>query len=651
MAAAPERAWPEPKMLEKAGDALARNLSRGWRSPSPLADALVQLVRWKSRTLDRLSDAELTAAAAALRPRLLARGLRPDLVAEAFALAREATHRRLGIRQHPVQIVGAATMLRGRVAEMATGEGKTATGILTAATAALAGLPVHVVTVNDYLAGRDAEHLRPVYELLGLGVGLIESEMDRPARRAAYAADVVFVTNKDLVFDYLRDRVAQGEAGTRMRALTRRVAQDPKARDVVLRGLWFALVDELDSILIDEAQTPLIIAAERPADATAEAYRTALAVAATLAPGADYSLDEERKSVDLTDAGRAKVGGAASPLAAHWKAKRAREDVVEQALSALAFFHLDQQYILRDGKVQIVDEFTGRVLADRQWRSGLHQLVEVKEGLEPSARRETLAEITYQQFFRRYLRLAGMTGTGAEVARELKRDFDLTVVRVPTHRPSRRVILRTRLFTDRAGKEAAIAAEALRVAGAGRPVLVGTRSVDVSERLAERLRAASADVVVLNARQDAGEAELIGEAGRAGRITVATNMAGRGTDIRIPPEVCARGGLHVIVTEFHESARIDRQLIGRSGRQGDPGSAVAMVALDDEILCRFAPSLVAAFGRIAAALPPGLRWPVAELLRTVAQAKANRVAAATRKATLDRVKTVDRQLAFGKRPA
>jgi preprotein translocase subunit SecA len=499
-----------------------------------------------------------------------------------FALVREAAGRSLGLRHYPVQLMGGYALLRGWLAEMHTGEGKTLTATLAAAAMALAGRPVHVVTVNDYLARRDAEEMTPVYRALGLSVGLVVQGMAADDRRRAYACDVTYCTNKELAFDFLKDRIAPGAAQGR---LTQRVraahAEAGRAAAPLLRGLAFALVDEADSVLIDEARTPLILSGQGPASFDPALLDAARRIAAGIAPGG-YRLDRALRSVELTPAGiRWLAGVEGAGLLAN---RSIREDLVVKALTAAHLFHRDEHYLLRDGKVEIIDEYTGRVMPDRFWSDGLHQMIELKEGLPPSGGRVTLARTTYQRFFRRYDRLAGMSGTVREVAGELWRTYGLAVAAIPTHRPLRRRTRATRVFATAAAKWAAIAAEAERLQRAGLPVLIGTRSVAASKVAAEALAARGVAHRLLSAEQDAAEAAVIGAAGQAAVVTVATNMAGRGADIRLSPEVRAAGGLHVLMSEAHDSRRIDRQLAGRAGRQGDPGSFQALLSLEDPLV-------------------------------------------------------------------
>ena len=591
-----------------------------------------------------LDDAALRQATRRQARLAMAAGAGVPALAAALACVREVAWRSLGLRPYPCQLMAASALLSGRLAEMATGEGKSLTAALAAAIGAAAGVPVHVVTVNDYLAARDADELRPLFAFLGLRVGAIVTGLDLDARRAAYACDITYCTNKELVFDYLKDRVASADAPTRsqwrLRALQRGAGP---AQPLLLRGLHMAIVDEADSVLIDEARTPLILAQVAGDAEDPGAYQRALALAADMQEGAHFVLARERRELRLTEAGRRALAEACAADAGLWQSAAMREPFVEQALRARWLFLRDQQYIVADGEVQIVDEFTGRVLPGRSWERGLQQLVEVKEGCELSRPARTLARITYQRFFRRYLRLAGMTGTAAEVAAELREVYALETVRIPLHRPSRRRLLPDRCCADATAKWLVVAEEVRRALGRGQPVLVGTRSVQASEALAAVLGAAGIQHQLLNARQDADEAAQVAAAGEVGRVTVATNMAGRGTDIRLAPAAEAAGGLHVVLTEYHESPRIDRQLLGRCARQGDRGSAVRLVALDDELLR-------VQGGWLGRLLAPGGRplpgpWAL-RCLRWFCQTRAARQGARVRRQTMQQERQTDDALAF-----
>jgi preprotein translocase subunit SecA len=637
--------WVDRKILEMTGTVICR-IPFGQKNLEWFSDRV--LAEWE--TIRRYDDRELAAESVRLRPHLRRGPLSHDLVVRAFALVREATDRKLGMRHHPVQLQGGFVMLRGGLAEMATGEGKTITALLPAIVGALAGMPVHVITVNDYLAERDMTMLRPVYEMLGIKVGLVVHEMESNERREAYCADVVYVTNKELVFDYLRDRIATGSRRGLSRSLLdglfesagRRSARPP----LLLRGLHFGIIDEADSILIDEARTPLIISSESEADED-DVYRIALETARELRAVRDYRIGAHDRSVELTDQGRKTLETLSVGRNGLWRIRKARDELATQALSALYLFDLNRHYIIADDKVQIVDEYTGRTMADRSWEGGLHQMIEMKEGLAQTGQRRTIARITYQRFFRRYRHLAGMTGTASEVAGELYAQFSLKTQRIPTNRPLLRRHLGTRVFASEMEKWRAVTQRVREVAqGEGRPVLVGTKSVEASEALSAAMTGAGIGHVVLNARQDREEAAIIAAAGRRGRVTVATNIAGRGTDVLLENGVAGLGGLHVILTEFHESSRIDRQLFGRAGRQGDPGSCEAMVSLEDDVFVRFAPSFLAA----ARLVRRGSELPAPQLFgeigRLIAQGWAEMQHAATRRAQINLDYQLDKALSF-----
>jgi len=540
-------------------------------------------------------------------------------------------------------------VVTARRGSLHSGEGKTITTLIPAILVALTGTPVHVITVNPYLATRDAETLGPVIAALGLTWGVITEDTEHHLRPAIYRCDIVFSTNSDIAFDYLRDRLATGRDRSALSVIARRTLGRGGGRDaarILTRGLGFAIIDEVDSILIDEAQTPLIITAERPGgDAARAADEAMLALAATLEEGVHYRLERKARRVRLLPPVEDVLAGLVPPVPALIP-ELARREAMIQALSALHLYLRDEHYIRTDEGLALVDEFTGRVMADRQWQSGLHQMIEAKERVERSATRETLAQITYQTFFARYLWFAGMTGTAAKVAHELRLSHGRSVLVLSTHRRLRRRMARTRLYRRAGQRWAAVTQEAARIAARGRPVLIGTRSVAASDEIAARLRAAGLDPVVLNARQDADEAAIIAAAGQAGRITVATNMAGRGTDIPVPPEVEARGGLHVIVTEFHSSSRIDRQLIGRAGRQGQRGSAAAFVSLEDALFTDMVPGLVRAAGLLGAGRSGRLPAPLAEFMRNIAQARAERRGRKRRTDTVRRARRQEKALGF-----
>ncbi|MEO0829191.1 MAG: prepilin peptidase, partial [Pseudomonadota bacterium] len=610
----PEQTDPRPHWL----DPVEAGIRHGWnRVVAPFrrlwARRLVAEAEHLSGHFADLSDEDLARETDLLRQKLRRYGLADDLVARSFALIREQADRTLGLRHHPVQLLGGLSILKGGLAEMETGEGKTLTATLAAGTAAMAGIPVHVVTVNDYLATRDAETMTPLFERLGLSVSTVVQGQAPDARRRAYAADITYASNKEIAFDYLRDRVRLGGPPRNVRMKVERLVssgQDP----LVMRGLHFAIVDEADSVLVDEARTPLILSRETDAAAERVWAEQAHGLADRLEEGRDFRRIRDERRVELTNAGRSRLEDLGARIGGPWENRIRREQAVRQALTARLMFHRGDHYLVRDGKVVIVDEYTGRVMEERSWSDGLHQLVEVKEGVEVTSRKETMARMTYQRFFRRYRRLAGMTGTAREVSAELWAVYKLSVARIPTNAPVRRQALPTRTFRTEADKWAAIAERARALAMEGRAVLIGTRSVLASETLSDHLTAAGLEHEVLNANADAREADIVSLAGQPGRVTVATNMAGRGVDIRLGRGVEAAGGLHVILSERHDSGRIDRQLEGRTARRGEPGSTEALLSLEDPILDLVQGTLLA---RLLRVLP--LRGLLARYLFRTAQ--------------------------------
>ena len=562
---------------------------RNWLRPRPRHfHAIVEYVNIQREILKDINERELRSQAGSIRRDIKINGLSLEIVARVFALVREASGMKLGMRHFDAQLIGGWVLLNGMVAEMETGEGKTLTATLPACAAALAGIPVHIITVNDYLAKRDADLMIPVYKAFGIQVGVITQGMSLEDRQRAYSCDVTYCSNKEIVFDYLKDRLIFGkESGHIQLRVERLYGSNARLDQLRLRGLSFAIVDEADSVLIDEARTPLIISG--PVDSTyeEEVYRQALSLSVALKSNEDYIIDNKNKTLDLTEQGKSCLEQAVQSLGGVWKGRRIREELVLQALKAQHLFIKDKDYIIKDEKVQIVDAFTGRVMADRTWEQGLHQLIEVKEGCDITPQNETLARISYQRFFRRYHQLAGMTGTANEVSSELWTVYRLPVVSVPTNKTMLRCAYPTSIYRKADRKWREIVEKIDQLYKRGRPVLVGTHSVATSEHLSKLLTDAELPHSVLNARQDKEEAEIITQAGQKGKITVATNMAGRGTDITITTEIKELGGLHVIATEHQESRRIDRQLFGRCGRQGDPGSFEMIASLEDEMLARY----------------------------------------------------------------
>ena len=542
---------------------------------------------------EALSDQDLKERSRALRMRGRQGDPLSKLLVEAFALVREAAKRTIKQRHYDVQLVGGAAIHYRSIAEMETGEGKTLVATLPAYLNALAGKGVHVVTVNDYLAQRDADWMGEIYRFLGLTVGCIQTGQADPVRRKAYACDITYGTAKELGFDYLRDELKRfqlGGDGKRKSYEQVYLGQGDTSPGAlpVQRGHFYCIVDEADSILIDEARTPLIIGANnQPTQEEALAYVGADQVAATLVRGKDFKYDPSEKKAELNAAGRRKVQMKAGGSAFACLTVDQLYVYVVRALRAQIAYLRDREYAIQEGEIVIVDEFTGRLMPGRQWQDGLHQAIQAKERLEITLETITAARITVQDFFKLYKKLAGMTGTAWSDRREMSRIYKVHVFPVPTNRPSGRVWEPDRIFSTETEKFRAVADRIIELNRQQVPVLIGTRSIEKSERLSSLLQEAGITHQILNAKHHAIEAQIVAQAGQPGRVTVATNMAGRGTDIKITPEVAAEGGLHVIGTERHESLRIDRQLAGRCARQGDPGHAQFFVSLQDEIVEAF----------------------------------------------------------------
>ncbi len=585
------------KFLTKLfGDPNAREVAR--------LRAIVEQAKTHEAAMQALADSDFGSKTAEFKERL-AKGESSDaFLPEAFALVREVSRRKLGQRQYDAQLIGGLALHRGMIAEMRTGEGKTLTATAPVYLNALSGKGVHVITVNDYLARRDAVWMGQVYHALGLSVACIQHagsfvydpefkaeekhdenrdatgsfrvDMDylRPvSRREAYAADITYGTNNEFGFDFLRDNMVQ------------------RAEEMVQRELHYAVVDEVDSILIDEARTPLIISA--PAEEATEEYFRFADVVGKLVQEEDYKLDEKQRASTLTEAGVAKLERLLNIENLYVQGGMRTVHHIEQALRAKALFKLDRDYVVRDGEVMIVDEFTGRLMPGRRYSEGLHQAIEAKERVKVQRESITLATITFQNYFRLYEKLSGMTGTAATEAEEFHKIYKLEVLSIPTNKDNQRIDLPDRVYKNEIGKFRAAVREIKMRHETGQPVLVGTVSIEKNELLSELLRQEGVPHEVLNAKNHAREAEIIAQAGRKGAVTVATNMAGRGVDILLggnPPtqeeadEVRKLGGLHVLGTERHESRRIDNQLRGRSGRQGDPGSTQFYVSMEDDLM-------------------------------------------------------------------
>lgn len=510
----------------------------------------------------------------------------------ALALVGQLAQRAMGMQPYPVQFMGSLALHHGWLAEMATGEGKTLTVALAAVLAGWSGRPCHVITANDYLAERDAETMRPLYDACGVSLASVWADVEAEKRPSLYGADVVYVTPKELLADHLRDQLAAGTGqDTDWMDFQRWMGQaSPEASLLLVRGLHTAIVDEADSVLIDEAVTPLILAARRPSRGLSEAVVLLAQLAPTLVADQDYDCSTRTRSVHLREGAIAALAQLAPALPPVWRPAPRREELLRQALQVHCFFRSGHQYLVDGGEIVLLDEFTGRMTPGRTLTAGLHQAVEAKEGMEITDPNEALSQMSFQAFFRGFTRLSGSSGTVWEAVHELWQVYRLRVVRVPTHRPRKTITLPAHVLLTTPDKWQAVAQEVIAAQRSGRAVLVGVRSVESSELLAQLLRVQNVDVAVLNAVYHAEEASIVAQAGEPARITIATNMAGRGTDIRLHPSVAHSGGLHVVIAEVNESTRIDRQLAGRCGRQGDPGSVSLYLCLEDSLALRYLPA-------------------------------------------------------------
>lgn len=514
--------------------------------------------------LKKLSDSSLANKTNEFKARLAKGETLDDILPEAFAVVREASRRVLGMRHFDVQLIGGIVLHRGNIAEMCTGEGKTLVATAPVYLNALEGKGVHVITVNDYLAKRDSEWMGQVYKFLGLSVGLIVHDLDFQQRKIAYNSDITYGTNNEFGFDYLRDNMVTS------------------LDQMVQRPLHYCLIDEVDSILIDEARTPLIISG--PGQKSTDNYYVMAKLVPHLKKDEDYTIDEKQKTVAPTEAGVAKMEKMLHVENLYDAENLELNHLFVQALRAQTMMQRDKDYVVKDGEVVIVDEFTGRLMYGRRYSDGLHQAIEAKEGLEVQRESQTLATITFQNYFRMYDKLAGMTGTAKTEEQEFIKIYGLPVIQIPTNKPIQRKDLPDVVFKTKRGKYRAVVKEVERRHATGQPILIGTTSIEQSEELSHMLDAAKIPHSVLNAKYHEKEAAIVALAGQKGAVTIATNMAGRGTDIQLGDGVAALGGLAIIGTERHESRRIDNQLRGRAGRQGDPGSSQFFLSLEDDLL-------------------------------------------------------------------
>jgi len=560
----------------------SRKLAR-WRQEA-------QKILERRRCLETFSDAEFLLKARELQWQVRSAGPVRKWLPDAYILGIEAARRALGLQHFAVQIIGAMALFEGHIAEMQTGEGKTLTATLPVIFRAWAGRGVHVITANDYLARRDAETMKPLYGLLGLSVGCVHQKMSDEERRAAYACDIAYGTASEIGFDFLRDRLKTGARpdGSSCPSI---FAQEELEQVPVQRGHYFALIDEADYVLVDEARTPLIIGVmQKNREAMISLYRWCAHSISQLRPRQDFLFDLHRRQADLTEAGCLRVNLLSKPALLDSIDTETIYQHIEKGLTARLAFERNRDYVIHDDEIVIVDEGTGRKMDGRKWQAGLHQSIEAKERIPVTDTTGSAARITIQSFFRQYQHLAGMTGTAAQAQGEFRRVYKLPVCVIPTNRPSLRQGAPPRVFLSSHHKHNAIVQEVRRLIKDQRAVLIGTPSVEASESLAGRFQQEGISHTVLNARFLEQEAKIIFQAGQPGWVTIATNMAGRGTDIRLEEAVRQRGGLHVIATEMHTSRRIDRQLIGRAARQGDPGSYQFFLSLDDELLRALPPA-------------------------------------------------------------
>lgn len=546
---------------------------------------------------------------------LFKRKVDDETLQNAFALVCEVVFRKMGFRPYVEQIAGALALYRGYIAELSTGEGKTVTAVICATVRGWSGRPCHVITANDYLANRDAETMRPIYNFCGVSVGCVTGAMKPPERKEGYAADVTYSTAKEVLADFLRDNIALGTYRNFSKRVLSGITENVEKvmSRTVQRGIYTAIVDEADNVLIDEAVTPLIISREKDNEAFNSICKLAYGLALQLEKGKDYALDEKNRMVrflvdmddrleELQNKGITdKVPGEGESQKNVFCKAAFLKDLVRQALIALNFFINGRQYVVEEGKVIIVDESTGRKMPMRSWNGGLHQMIEIKEGVEITGLKETEARMSFQRFFRLYKNFSGMTGTAKEAAREFWTIYGAPVLCIPNHRKNIRKVSVLKSYSTKEAKRNAIVREIVRLHKQGRPILVGTKDIDDSEIIGEKIAQMGLECRIINAVRSEEEAAVIAAAGKYAAITVATNMAGRGTDIKIEDRVRELGGLHVIATECNPSARIDRQLFGRSARQGDPGSASHYASFEDDVLKRnLPPTLMPLFKHLGA---------------------------------------------------
>ncbi len=619
-----------------------------WHQAQACAQQCAEYADWSDSAL---SDALVLAQENLRRDPVRAKG---QLTA-ALALVGQVARRVKGMEPYPVQFMGALALHHGWLAEMATGEGKTLTVALAAVLAGWSGRPCHVITANDYLAERDADIMRPLYDACGVSLASVHEGIQAEARPLRYAADVVYVTPKELLADYLRDQLAAGTGrDPAWHEFQRWLGQpeDPaQAQTLLVRGLHTAIVDEADSVLIDEAVTPLILSTRRPSRGLSEAVVLLAQLAPNLEADKDFECIPRTRSVQLRQGAIDALDQLAPKLPPVWRPAPRREELLRQALQVHVFYRPGHQYLVQDGEVVLLDEFTGRMTPGRTLTAGLHQAIEAKEGVAITDPNESMSQMSFQAFFRGFSRLSGSSGTLWEAADELWRVYHLRVARIPTHRPRLTITRPAQLMLTAANKWSAVVDEVIAIQKTARAVLVGVRSVEASETLAGLLADQQVSVAVLNAVHHAEEASIVAKAGQSGRITIATNMAGRGTDIALDPMVEKNGGLHVIIAEVNESTRIDRQLAGRCGRQGDPGSVSIFLCLSDNLATRYLPALARRLLVLVKIHAPNALPTCARLAISWAQRRCERDAFERRFAVLQNDDWLAKALPFARRGA
>ncbi len=564
---------------------------RRWRNPYASLRQRALLIEEEIKRLSSQTDAEIVEQTGQAAARLFSSKPSDEALALGLAGSALAAQRTMGLSPYPEQLQAALALFDGYLAEMATGEGKTLAIALAAGLMGMTRLPCHVVTANDYLAERDATEYSPFYRFFGLRTDCVVGAKETDDRAIGYAASVTYTTPKEVLADFLRDQLKIGRVQDPTRQLIRQLGgMSRPQQNLVLRGLHFGIIDEADSVLIDEAVTPLIISRPVKDQQLEEALKTALQICRHLESGIHYEVNYRFRDIYLSENQWEQLMPAISHFPPWWRSPERFREAIRLTLLAREFYHKDIQYVIQDEKLELIDESTGRIMLHRTWQHGVHQAVEAKEHIPLTANAEAVASLSFQRFFCCYPRLSGLSGTVHEAAAEAWQSYHLPFVKIPTHRPLRRIRQPTRIFQTRAEACALVASRVQDLRVEGRPLLIGTRTLRASEELAHIFQEAGIPFQLLNASRNAEEAHIISQAGQPARVTIATNMAGRGTDIKLGDKVADGGGLHVIATECNPSGRIDRQLLGRAGRQGDPGSGEFILSLEDDLLVKYVPA-------------------------------------------------------------